>query len=1356
MKSLSAALILCLSTFACSPQREQQGKSIPLKIAVEFAESTARKVEQSGRSKETATQSALFATGATETSATPESGTATPAQETTSTDSTSPTQDSAGSTNSNVERYTVAPEKLIANGLELFKYKRAFRWLSFKVQRGSEVLKAGATELRDPQLLEVSPIELDVLRGETLTISISLFQADFMTAADADSLCRNGAPGFIRTWSGTTQHTVNEEGLVSVKLENAGDTTVHMAASVFPEGDLGGMKASEARHVLYDQLTGQQFNGELCPVSELPADGLPSGLRYLKLMSFSTPLKTHSLGILSPSFKTRLIPAGSSTFSNDLSDTRAVSELGISLATKAKALADGSREFFRMTPTEILGTSWQAIRPEVGIGTPNALIVRSGGRIEFPVRLSTGTKFSADSSKIKLLPSGPTCVVNFARTSDEGQILVVLESCQGNGTVKFKLAEGFATSDAGVPSAEVESTVIKVDNTPPNLSIMSPLNDSFVGASLQIHGQCELGGSTVELRSSGLPTLQANCTEYIPGDYRFMLMQSASGLNGQREYKIVQSDVVGNQTSLALSVRHDTSAPTVNVNTLLTALKESPTESAVFTVTAVDPPESSGGLSIDFDLITLAYTGTVTGCAKTIDSANQQIKLKNCAGNGTVKLSLPAGVARDAVGNTSAAAELGSAIVDNMGPALSITSPLSTQWVNGSFTLTGTCEHGGTAVNLVGSAYVSVSDTSVTCGPSGTFSTGVSFGGGALDGTSHSVTLSQNDALGNSTSFTRSLSLDRTIPTLSMTPSGTISINNTARVFTFAESDSGGSGISSFNVGSINISNGAGVSGCSKTFDSVAKTVTVTGCSGDGTATLTVPAGAVRDAAGNDSVSYPFSLNVDNTAPALTMNTLGTTTVSSTTVTQTLYGSCSATDGNVQLTGDVTSGQSATCSSGTYSFASFTITSGVGSKTVGVRQTDAAGNVTNQSQTLTLISLTAPSITSTLDFTSMGLRPYFTGTCDSTTGNTTTFTSTLGRQAYVNCSSGTLYGVLSLPFSSDTSGTITLTTTGPGGLTTSSTFTFTKATPGCPTGFAPIPGLTTSLTGLGNANAQHGHLRSWLDSGQDFCVMKFQAKDNSGAVGVSLWSSAAWTGISRDTAMNKCQALCTGAGCSNTAVTIQGTAGSVLPNELRGYRLISNTQWQVIARNVLQVTSNWTLGAVGSGVLYRGHSEGGPNNPVQNGADNATEPTLAGNGYHGIGEGSGPQRRALTLSNGQLIWDFAGNAWQWVSDQLSGGSGSLGVGLTSSVSLGTWSELTSYSTGNFSDLFGSGTTYTSAKGMGRLNTPSTLDSTRGIVRGGNHGFSTSDGINSGVFSSDFTRDASTAHPDVSFRCVYIP
>src|SRR5690606_17829042 len=111
-----------------------------------------------------------------------------------------------------------------------------------------------------------------------------------------------------------------------------------------------------------------------------------------------------------------------------------------------------------------------------------------------------------------------------------------------------------------------------------------------------------------------------------------------------------------------------------------------------------------------------------------------------------------------------------------------------------------------------------------------------------------------------------------------------------------------------------------------------------------------------------------------------------------------------------------------------------------------------------------------------------------------------------------------------------------------------------------------------------------------------------------------------WRMISRDNAIIECQSL--------------GT----------GYDLITNSEWQTIARNIEARPANWTGGAVGSGCIYQGN----------NGHTTC--------GYVGGGPLSGAvasrnSKSMHVLSNNVEIWDFSGNAYEWVKDDNSSTQG---------------------------------------------------------------------------------------------------
>jgi hypothetical protein len=196
----------------------------------------------------------------------------------------------------------------------------------------------------------------------------------------------------------------------------------------------------------------------------------------------------------------------------------------------------------------------------------------------------------------------------------------------------------------------------------------------------------------------------------------------------------------------------------------------------------------------------------------------------------------------------------------------------------------------------------------------------------------------------------------------------------------------------------------------------------------------------------------------------------------------------------------------------------------------------------------------------------------------------------------------------------------------------------------------------------------------------DFYVMKYQAKawdtQTDSVITDGGFSSAnGWAGVNSQT---RYQARSVVAGrpwvkiAQNHDTNFDAKeACSALGSS---YHLINNNEWMSITRNAQDIDSNWTLGTVGSGALFRGNSDSGAS------LDNTNPLT-------------GINTRTLTLSNGAVIWDMAGNVWQW-TDNLQ----------TSAIN--TTAEWVEWNSGNIAsgaiDLYGPADGYLSAQGMGQV------------------------------------------------------
>src|SRR5690606_18519514 len=116
-------------------------------------------------------------------------------------------------------------------------------------------------------------------------------------------------------------------------------------------------------------------------------------------------------------------------------------------------------------------------------------------------------------------------------------------------------------------------------------------------------------------------------------------------------------------------------------------------------------------------------------------------------------------------------------------------------------------------------------------------------------------------------------------------------------------------------------------------------------------------------------------------------------------------------------------------------------------------------------------------------------------------------------------------------------------------------------------------------------------------------------------------------------------------------------------------------------------------------------------------------------GYYGTGNSSGNQRRTLTLNNGEVIWDLAGNTEEWTTGQTSGGQPGLGT-----LAYRNWNAIEG--TGSLSPnpfpSYGTpaAASWTSAHGLGTVYSNSSDSNLRALIRGGrrNHG------ANAGIFA----------------------
>lgn len=336
----------------------------------------------------------------------------------------------------------------------------------------------------------------------------------------------------------------------------------------------------------------------------------------------------------------------------------------------------------------------------------------------------------------------------------------------------------------------------------------------------------------------------------------------------------------------------------------------------------------------------------------------------------------------------------------------------------------------------------------------------------------------------------------------------------------------------------------------------------------------------------------------------------------------------------------------------------------------------------------------------------------------------------------------------------------------------------------CPEGFIKVPG-------------------SNLYNTSDFCIMKYDAKcadisnphiglaPKAGDVCSGASVSGGYAGVYKNngkncacTAGNKKQVVSTPSGFPITYIAMSdGTKDNAKEycKNINGH-LITNNEWMTIARNVEKIEANWcdrngTNCGFAPGtkhkILANGHSDD-LNEPTSSAggsgalvADDDSKPcsgtTSDGSNICG---GKSSQKRTLTLDNGNIIWDFAGNVWQWVDAEVERGkqpesktNGVTDFGwLRSDFTPGSDpSVITDNGTGpnlGYDAFRPSNPTWNANNGVGRIHhysDPSDKSTALyAFIRGGNWRHFDDDG----AFTIHMSPTANTENiDDVSFRCV---
>jgi hypothetical protein len=472
-------------------------------------------------------------------------------------------------------------------------------------------------------------------------------------------------------------------------------------------------------------------------------------------------------------------------------------------------------------------------------------------------------------------------------------------------------------TDAAGNTGSASRNFIK-DTTAPTLAFLTPAANTEAKTGVTITGTCE-NGLTVDLSGSGLAS--PSTTTCLGGSFSQAIV--FTGTDGTKTITVSQTDAAGNTGSASRNFIKDMTAP------VLTFTAPAAGASAKTGVTITGSCET--GLTVNLSGAGLASPATTT-CSS--GSFSQSITFTTGDGPKDITISQT-----DPAGNTGSASR--SFVRDNVAPVLAFALPAANTEAKTGVTITGTCEAGLT-INLSGTGLASPSTT--TCA-SGTFSQAITFTTG--DG-AKAITISQTDEAGNTGTASRSFVKDTVAPVLAFSLPAANTVAQTGVTIT-----------GSCEAGlTVNLSGTGLASPSTTTCASGSFSQVITFTSGDGTKAITV---SQTDAAGNTG-SASRNFVKDATGPAVTIATPAANTPAQSSVT--LTGNCE-TGLTLSFSGSgILSAFDGTCSGGTYSQTVF-FSSGDGTKTITVSQTDAVGNLGTVSRNF-IRDNAAPTLTQTL------------------------------------------------------------------------------------------------------------------------------------------------------------------------------------------------------------------------------------------------------------------------------------------------------------------------------------------------------------------------------------------------------
>jgi len=634
--------------------------------------------------------------------------------------------------------------------------------------------------------------------------------------------------------------------------------------------------------------------------------------------------------------------------------------------------------------------------PTLTISNPSVASINSAGTSVYEIAYSGATTINLTNSDISLNGTTVGCSVNVVDGTTSTPDVEVT-GCSGNGNVSISIAANTANDLAGNQSLAVgPSNSISVDNSGPSLSIGSPSPLAINSTGTTVFVITYTGANTVNLTNSNvtLNGASSGCSVNVVDGTTSTPNVEVTGCSGNGNVSIsiasnTASDNVGNQAPAvgpSSNFTVDNQAPTLAIGAPSPLIINS-SSTATFTLTY------TGATSINLTNSNVTLNGASSGCSVNVvdgTTTTPDVEVTGCSGNGNVSINIASNTASDAAGNQSlAVGPSGSVTVDNSGPTISIGMPnfstiRSTDTLNYEITYTG-----ADAINLTNSD-VTINGANTNCNLNVVDGTSVTpevlINGCSGDG-NISISIAVNtasDTSGNQAPAagpSASVVVDNTGPSIAFSAPSASTINNTTPT-TYTVTYSGASSINLLNS-DVTV-NGAST-GCSvNVVDGTTPTpdVQISGCSDNGSISISIGANTANDAVGNQAPSVGPSSNVtvDNSGPTISIGSPDRNVMSpSETVAYVITYSDATTvnliSANIQLIG-ATSNCSVSIVDGTTLTPEVRITgcNGTGEVSFNIAANTASDDVGNQapsegpSESFQLLGVTYPSAASDLKY----------------------------------------------------------------------------------------------------------------------------------------------------------------------------------------------------------------------------------------------------------------------------------------------------------------------------------------------------------------------------------------------------